>query len=353
MAEHAAMLRALDSVLDAGSGPTSSLTAEQWETRVERVIAMMARGAHDEAARTSEALLREGVRDVRLVGPYVFGAFLSHGVSVLPALLSTLHAVFTRGWERLAPEDNKALLADSGLLWLFKTLHRHLDFHGRAQDDVWERWCSTCTEPHIREALEHADTLVAPLEQRLNAKGGSSRLVQVMGWLTENRERFPRPAEPPPEARAEEPVAAPADNVAVAATPDESKAPMPPDEERLHEPPAVPREREQRASTPAHSPAFEQLLRKLAAFEQLVKRHDYARASVVATDVLHVIEHFDPLTYLPSLFSPFLAGMSEHAEHIEPRLQGARSLGGRVLEQLYRTDLEAFVRGASSTGDGR
>ncbi|MCP3064793.1 hypothetical protein LXT21_39080 [Myxococcus sp. K38C18041901] len=343
MAEHAAALRALDSVLDAGSGPPSSLADEQRETRVERVIAMMARGAHDEAARTSEALLREGVRDVRLVGPYVFGAFLSHGVSALPALLSTLHDVFTRGWERLGPEDNKALLADSGLLWLFRSLHRHLDFHGRAQDDVWERWCSTCTEPHIQEALEQARALVALLEQRLNAKGGASRLVQVVGWLTENRERFPRPVEPPPETRA--------DPVEVAVTTEARAAPTAPDEVRIPEPTVAPPEREPRSSPPAPSPAFEQLLRKLAAFEQLVKRQDYTRASVVATDVLHVIEHFDPLTYLPSLFSPFLAGMSEHAEHLEPRLQGARSLGGRVLEQLYRTDLEAFVRGSSSTGD--
>lgn len=101
-----------------------------------------------------------------------------------------------------------------------------------------------------------------------------------------------------------------------------------------------------------HSPALEQLLRKLAAFDRLVERQDFSRASLVATDVLHVIDHFDPLVYLPSLFSRFLSGLSAHGRSIEPVMKGGpQSLSDRALERLYRTDLDAFLRSASSAED--
>lgn len=372
MAELVESLAALERTLNAAPGPVSTLTLEQVETRMDRVNAQIAKGTHDEAARSAEALLREGVRDVRLVTPYAFGAFLAHGPSSLPALFSTLHQVFTRGWEQLGPDDNKPALADSGLLWLFKSLHKHLEFHGRAQDDVWRRWSESCPQIHIQEALQHANELIETLERRLPGGGGVTRLITLTGWLNENRELFPETAASPVRAQAVEQEKAPEK---------EEKAPVV--EKRREETPVEPEEKEAREESPKktengeckdkeenrieapraprthstpqpeleHSPALEQLLHKLAAFDKLVECQDFSRASMVATDVLHVIDHFDPLVYLPSLFSRFLSGLSAHAESIEPRMQGARSLSERALERLYRTDLKAFLNAASGAED--
>jgi hypothetical protein len=91
------------------------------------------------------------------------------------------------------------------------------------------------------------------------------------------------------------------------------------------------------------SPALAELIRKLAAFDALIQREDFTRASVVAADVLGVVERFDPRVYLPSLFSRFFAGLSRHAEQVEPMLQGTESLSFRAMDQLYRVDLQTFL----------
>ncbi|NMO18641.1 hypothetical protein HPC49_12455 [Pyxidicoccus fallax] len=372
MAETLESLAALERALTAPSSP-SALTPEQVETRVERVIAQMARGAYAEAARASEVLLREGACDVRLVSPYLFGAFLTHGPRILPSLFSAVHQICSQGWERLGPDDNKPTLADSGLLWLFKSLHKHLEFHGRAQDDVWRRWCESCSRPHVQEALQSIDELVEILEQRLPGGGGVARLLQVTGWLRENHEAFPETlASPEPEDDEQVPEVENREEAEPAEQEEESPEEppeKPEDEESKEEESREEDERQDeedarlvtpstsrtRAALPPemeHSPALEQLLHKLAAFNQLVERQDFSRASMVASDVLHAIDHFDPLVYLPSLFSRFLTDLSAHAERIEPLMEGSRSsLSERALERLYRTDLEAFLNSASGAED--
>lgn len=373
MAESLQSLAVLERALSTASVPIPSLTPEQVESRVDRVTALMARSAYDEAARASEALLTEGLRDVRLVTPCLFGAFLEHGPRALPGIFFALYRVLTRGWEQLGPSDKKPVVADSGLLWLFKSLHKHLEFHGRAQDDAWRKWCESCGASEIQEALQRASELFEALEQRLPKGGGASRLLQLTGWLTENRELFSENPARPARAQAEEPPRAaaiserreeaPSDAPEKDAEDEESeeheeateeqtlKAAEDSEEEVLFEPVAVPQPRLLPQPGLEPSPALGQLLHKLTAFDQLVERQDFSRASMIATDVLNVIDHFDPLVYLPSLFTRFLSGLSAHAGSLEPRMQGPRSLGERALERLYRTDLQAFLNSSSGVED--
>ena len=396
MAERLEALATLEQALAVAPGAASPLTPEQVDTRADRIIAQMSRGAYDEAARASEALLREGVRDVRLVCPSLFGAVLAKGPRALPTILSALHQVFTRAWEQLGPHDEqKPTLADSGLLWLFKSIHKHLEFLGRAQDEAWTRWVEGCSQAHVQEALQLAQELHPLLEHRLPGGNAATRLVQLTGWLTEHRDLFPEAMErvehaPPPVEEKAPPRETPAPIVEtrreqapiareeVPARKAEETAPEAPelfledededededddeeDDDEEDDDEAPPREvparlpaRREPSPRLEPSPALAQLLLKLAAFDGLVERQDFSRASMVAADLLHVIDHFDPLVYMPSLFSRFLSSLSTHGERIEPRMTGARTLSERALERLYRTDLEAFLDPAARVEDGR
>jgi hypothetical protein len=71
---------------------------------------------------------------------------------------------------------------------------------------------------------------------------------------------------------------------------------------------------------------------------------------VIAADVMHLVEHFDPRVYLPLVFSRFFAGLSAHAEQVEPLLQNTETLSFRALDQLYRVDLETFLAQGAGTG---
>jgi hypothetical protein len=414
MAELKESLAALERVLEAEPGLAPALTPEQVETRVERIIAQTTRSAYDEAAQASEALLGEGVRDVRLVTPYLFGAFLAHGPQILSALLSTLHHVFTRGWEQFGPGGDKTGQADSSLCWLFKSLCRHLEFNARARDDMWRKWCESCSQPQLQEALQRASELGVALEQLLPGRESIHQLLKLRGWLSENLELFlettarpeqaqaaeqekedvrrergqvvamrvdvtppkqkeeespeespeePKDAEPSGESKDEAPPEAPESEAPPEDPKSEEEVPL--DEPADKAPPEDPKSEEEAppevSSAPPgyspplpelkHSPALEQLLHKLAAFDRLMERQDFSRASVVAKDVLHVIDHFDPLVYLPSLFCRFLSSLSAHGGSIEPLMQGTRSLSDGALERLYRIGLEAFMSSTSGAED--
>jgi hypothetical protein len=94
------------------------------------------------------------------------------------------------------------------------------------------------------------------------------------------------------------------------------------------------------------SPALEDFLQKLAAFEQLIERGDMTKAAVVAEDVRRVVESFDPRVYLPNVLAPHFRLLASNVEELSPFWEGMDSPQWRALEQLYRVDLEAFV------GDG-
>ena len=188
MAEPRESLATLERLLAAEPGPASPPTPEQVEARVERLLALLARSAYAEAAQASEALLGEGVKDVRLVSPYLFGAFLAHGPQVLPDLVSILHQVFTRGWEQFGPGD-KTAQADSGLLWLFKSLRKHLEFNSRTRGDVWSKWCERCSQSQLQEARQRIGELGATLPRFLPKGEGVAQLLQLAGWLGENQDR--------------------------------------------------------------------------------------------------------------------------------------------------------------------
>jgi len=61
----------LDRFLD-----TEAPDLESADERLEKVNGLVAKTDYPAAARAAEALLKDGVHDVRLVGPYLLGLFL-------------------------------------------------------------------------------------------------------------------------------------------------------------------------------------------------------------------------------------------------------------------------------------
>jgi hypothetical protein len=313
---------------------------EETEARLDRISALVTRGGYAEAARMSETLLREGIRDVRLAGPYLLGVFLEQGLVAMPIIFSSVGKLLTTHWDAFGPPDKKTVHAQSGLRWLLKAINKHFEHHAWAKDDTWRRWSEPSNRQPIQEALEHSDELLETLESVLPGSGCDGPFRQLTTSLSNHLSVLPS-APPPrveePKAEAEHPDAADGENVPEMKEPPTPRAPGPAAPAPQATGPAL-----------AISPALALLMRKLEAFDALLERKDLARASVVAADVLHTIDHFDPRIYLPSLFSRFFGGLSTHADSVERLLQSTDSLAFRALEQLYRVDLNAFL--AQDTG---
>lgn len=322
-------------------------------TELDRVGDLVTRGEYAEASKAAEALLRQGVHDVRLVGPYLFGAFLEPGPACMDALFASLLELLNQRWEGFGPVGKRELVADNGLRWLFKAMSKHLEYHERRKEAVWKAWCTPRSREPLREALELSNPLLAALSTKLPRNGSVAPFRQLVDWLKTFLRALP-PDEPaaPPSAPAER---TPAASTAMAQPAPEPPRPTPPAPEPSKaveakaDTPAKEARAEEPEETPARgpvlpvSPALALLMRKLQAFEGLVRREDFLKAGVVASDVLATVEQFDPRVYLPSLFTPFFAHLSTHAQALEPRMQDTSSLSFRALQQLYQVDLEAFL----------
>lgn len=294
------------------------------DARVESLTEAVARGDYAGAARTAEALLRDGLRDARLIGPYIFGGFQERGLLAMPGMFRSLHTVLTASYPSFGPEDKRDVFTDTGLRWLLRTLNKHLAHHEKKQDDTWRQWCEPGCRAPLEEALKLTGPILTALSATLPKSGCEEPFRNLTLWLERHVQSLPLPA--PPRAEAAE-ASAPSPALASAAV---VPAPAP------VAPPAP-------APGLPISPAMALLLRKLEAFDALLARGELAKAGVVASDLLATVERFDPRVYLPSLFPRFFAGLSTHARKLEPFLQQSPSLPARALEQLYRVDLDAFL----------
>ncbi|MBE4749512.1 hypothetical protein G4177_15210 [Corallococcus sp. ZKHCc1 1396] len=339
MGDAALAIEAVDfSLLDAPftGTPVPIDEAEGPDPRMEAITGLVAKGSYAEAARAAEALLRGGVRDVRLLGPYLFGHFVSDGMKALPVLFRSLSLSLTENWDHFGPAGKKPIFLDTGLRWLLKMMSKTLEHHTRLKDAQWQAWNAAGNREPMEEALRMGDPLIATLSA-LPKNASADAFRTLLGNLRSHAQGVPYlPPPEDPQAQA----------LALAPDEDDDDEDAGDDEEE-----ARPTRARRAAAAPdadagptvPMSPALAQLVRKLSAFEALVAREDFVKASVIAVDVLATVERFDPRVYLPMLFSGFFNGLSQHADAIEPMLHGTESLGFRALDQLYRVDLDAFL----------
>ena len=311
---------------------------ESSDDRLEKVNGLVSKSAYLDAARAAEALLRQELYDVRLVGPYLLGLFIEGGLEAMPVVFQGLSRTLLINWQFFGPRERKDVFADGGLRWMLKVLNKHLEHHERLKDETWQRWSAPSNREPLEQALTLSEEIFSAFGRAMPRNGCEAPFRRLTQWLEGHLQSLPSPAsleEPEPEEPAEEPEA----------MEEEAQAPSRP---------ARPVRAAAASAGPTMpvSPALAQLMLKLAAFDTLVARQDYQRASVVAADVLNVVEHFDPRVYLPALFSRFFAGLSTNAEQVEPLLQSTETLSFRALDQLYRVDLETFLAQGTGTDGG-
>lgn len=314
--------------------PSAAEAAPDLETtdpRLEAVGRLVAKGGYEAAGRAAAEVLAAGQLDVRIAGAYLYAVFLEEGIPGLPRVLRGSLALLTTNGDALRPKANSTAFLGNGLRWLFKTLTKRLEYHQRERDATWQAFCQPAGLPALEEALALVDPTVAALDQRLPGGACVQPFRHLAAWMEEHSRTLAaekeKASEPPSSAAQEETVA--------------DAAPPPPRAPAAGLPPSVPT-----------SPAFQILLNKLEAFDRLVAQAEFQKASIVAADVLSIVEHFDPRLYFPSIFTRFFAGLSAHADALEPLLDGQASLPARSLQYLYQCDLEAFVAHRARPGPG-
>ncbi|HEX8433778.1 type VI secretion system protein IglI family protein, partial [Archangium sp.] len=175
---------------------------ESTDERLEKVNDLVARSAYLDAARAAEAVLREGVYDVRLAGPYLFGLFLEGGLTAMPLMFHALSNTLLGNWQSFGPRERKDVFADAGLRWMLKVLNKHLEHHERLKDETWQRWCTSDNREPLEQALALSEEIFSSFGRVMPRNGCEAPFRRLTQWLEGHLQSLPAvvvPEEPAPE----------------------------------------------------------------------------------------------------------------------------------------------------------
>jgi hypothetical protein len=311
-------------LLDTLATPDAKAAAgDAW---LQRISDAADRGDYLEAAHQSAALLEKHVYDIRVIGYYLFGLMIEQGIGALPGVLGRVHRLLGDDLARILPEQKKERVVDATLQWLLQTMADRCRYHAAQKDATWSQWMTQLHPGLAGEVAEAIDRVTEDMQRLVDEPRCLGPLGKLRRWVSDELPRSrPAPVAPAvpavaPEAPAAPPASAP--DVAAPARTDAMTA---------------------GAMDMGASPAMQVLLRKLRGFEALIASGDMGRAAVVASDIKQTIESFDPLVYLPALFSTYFKLLHRSMDELLPFWQELDSPSGQALQSFYRVDLDGFL----------
>ncbi len=370
-----------------GIRPLPAEVDAQTHNAVHRLLDLADRGDYLTAAEEAAELLRGPVNDARLIAIYLMGDFVERGVTSLPELLARVEDLL--GPER-ATTPRAARRLESAVTWLTRSVADRIAFHTQRRDETWQAWIEAVSEAEVSE-------IVARSERLSTSSTGGATLTRLARWARDKlgpasarvRRDKPAPVEPVPATPILDPEPSPDGPRWDEAADDDEPEPEPePEPEYASDEPddfdpddfdpddfdpndfdSQPRGFEHSrgfarlevdtagfdlatrapsrppSTGPADldSPALMQLRQKIHGFEILLTRGDYDKAALIARDIQAALDDFDPILYLPKLFARYLKLLSRSLAEIEQHWAAEDSTARRVLEQLYRADLDGFI----------
>ena len=322
-------LSKLASSLDVGEGQG----IDTLDPRFQDIASLIEQADFAQAARKCQETFEEVGGDIRLIAWFFFGLVLQDGVAALGPSLELATNIFRDRFESVGPERKKDRHATSGMSWFLGKLADRLTSDDPDLQAEAARLAARATLEQVQAAIAASDELSEAFPTAIPAAEPTkvtNQLRRVREWL----EGLERELTPAPKAENPEPDLLDDDG-------DDGDGDDDGDE---------PRSQRGGSGSPFSglqvdaSPQLAELQARIAAFEALIARGDVAKASVIASDVMEVVAHFDPRVYLPRLFGGFFAQFARQAGDVLTWQEKRGSAPWAIYDQLYRTDLESFMR---------
>ena len=284
--------------------------------------------------------------DVRTFAFVCYLAWREVGVPALVYIHEGILATLGPNLGCFGPAKKKEAQLDVRLAWALATIVDDITYHEKAATPDWKAWTKSVDTELFAAVNEHRGAVREAL-----AAGGTPRSSDAFARFVTTLDRSLRPLVAA-SAKAATP-AAPASARDANADGDEapeSVAAAPPPRGRGGSQGNAGRSRGEMPMGGdrvelAVSHAFLDLLRKLEAFERLVKAGKHQKAALVADDITALITNFDPRNYFPELFADFGKNLAENIEVLADYWDQRDTIGWKALEQYYRVDLERFIDG--------
>lgn len=378
--------------------PRSPRVDGELRSTILQLAQLVDRGECLDAAQQAVELLRADVYDLRLACVYMVGLFVERGLPYLPTLLLDTRRLVDKELASPPALRSTPRVLDTTVQWMLQTVSTHVEFHVRQRDETWKQWLHG-EDPQLPATLgDRLDELSRSLSQVVEQPAALGVLLRLGRWargdlaraMAHTRQSIARAEATPPEPEPEpEPAPEPAfgdcepfdESELESDSPDDFLAqpldapsyesepepepdvlPFEPDHDRDHEldvhlfapepdfePHAPPGQQPLGSESPGapygtlDSPALASLRRKIAGFELLVQRGEFAKAAIVARDVQGIVDRFDPVEFLPSLFAGYFRLMSQRVEQLRPHLDDPDDTPWKALSRFYQADLDGFL----------
>ncbi len=352
---------------------------DSYDPRFAELADGVLRGRYIAAAEGAARLLTERYYDVRLVSYYLFGVVAEQGVGGLAWALGLVGALAETGWQGLGPAQGQQKHIKASLRWLFDTISRRLthlddDPQGRA------RFMAEWDDASRASLIETGEALAAQLDGLGDLGLAARKVVSALRTLA---------VAPPPPLVEPAPVATPTVEDEAGDEPEgdpdedsldeDSDYGVPSDEDdddpsfdeddddpsfdedddpsvdEDDEPSSRPFERT--TTTPSRTkrprltapprdaaPAWEELMDRLALFEELLADGATTQAAVIADDIEERLRDFDPRRYFPAIFAGYYLALADNMKEIEGAWEARDSARWRALRQLAALDPERLRR---------
>lgn len=267
----------------------------------------------------ARTLTEKQIFDIRIIIYALYGEARESGVLGATELLQTIAVLLKEKWAGIGPESKRDRYAKSSLSWIFSQLRIDFERAELEAGETWTQWLTTFSLQDLSALQKEVSSIGHAIREVIGeelAGDPSSKLTEITNWLGEFGKKLPVPEQPQEEALED-------------ATEEKS-------ETRSGLGPLG-------GSVVGGSVHLEILIQKLALFERVMESGDMVKAAVIVSDIMEIIEQFDPRLYLPSLFSRFFSLMTPRIAEIYEMLEMRETPQFQSLHSLYKVDMEAFL----------
>jgi hypothetical protein len=325
---------------------------ETIDPRFSDIATLVMEGNYEEAAAQSDAILKERIYDIRIIGYFLYGHFIEQGVGSMADIYLCLANLLRDNMEAIGPVRNREKHIQTILNWMMKQLIKKLQYEEGKNSNLYEGWMSEVSSDQVQEALDAGDELRRTLGPVLEDAAGPvlDGMMKVNDWLTAfQRLVYREPELEPGEEREdwgeEEP---------------EEKIEKERQEAGRKEAYVSISRLDEDAISVEGSFHLKILIRKLEAFDSLISAEKYSSAALIADDINSIIADFDPKVYFPKLFTRFSLQFAANINELVAFEEHKNSVEWQAMQELYKVDLESFVNfdseavnlGASGEAEG-
>lgn len=312
------------------------------QTHFDKIVNCIEREKMDDAADMIEKIFEKGNPDIRLIVYYFFAHFFEHGLKSFAEIFPLLSKIISEHWDVLRPLSRKEKQVENSLTWLFVQLINKLKYVQKiakagTEHPIWEEALTMTLEEH-EESIAALTSFKDLFYEKWPKSPSKERVMHLVHLAEEFKTMATAKEEKEPEIEEDTEIKEERVEEKIETPP----APVIEEEPEPEETYALPDVEEDLPCEKAPELSCENLpilAEKLKVFEQLIRQQDWTKAAIVAKDINHELENFDPLFYFPKLLSNYFALIAKHVGGLSGPWEDEQFA---YLEKLYKTDIKQF-----------